>query len=312
MSETAAAPSAAPVEASSPSTSTDTTQSTAPVDASQEEALDSALLAEDLTPKQQQTLKKMLKLKVDGQDVEQEIDFNDEEGLRRMLQKGLAGEKRMSEAAQLRKDMEKVVEFLTNDPEGALAKLGHDPQKLAEKIIERKIKEMQMSPEEKEKQELIRELERFKQEKKLNDELRQQQAIEQDQEKYALSVDEQITKALMDHPDLPKSDYSVKRIVNELIKYTKAGQKVEISDVVPIVKSKMDKELRDMIGRMSDEAYEKWIGNDGIDRIRKIRKGKMKAKPVTSASIGDSVSKAAPVEQQATKMSAKDFFKNLK
>lgn len=69
-------------------------------------------LKEDL-----KVMSKKLKLKVDGQEIEQLVDLNDEEGLKRLLQKGLAAEKRMSEAAYKRREAEALIHLMQNDPE---------------------------------------------------------------------------------------------------------------------------------------------------------------------------------------------------
>jgi len=62
--------------------------------------------AEELTPKQVQELKKKLKIKVDGEEFEEELDFNDEEGLKRHIQKAKAFDKRAKEFSKYKADVD--------------------------------------------------------------------------------------------------------------------------------------------------------------------------------------------------------------
>lgn len=261
-------------------------------------------LKEDL-----KVMSKKLKLKVDGQEIEQIVDLNDEEGLKRLLQKGLAAEKRMSEAAYKRREAEALIHLMQNDPEEALKHLGKDPTALAEQILERKLKEMEMSPEEKQ---------RIAMEKKLAEYEKQIQRIEKEKEmeqmkamenKYAADLSNQITAALDANPDLPKSDYTVKRIAAELAKYIDAGYDVTVEQILPKVKQRMDAEIKQMVKGMSAEQLEAWLGHDNLSRLKENRKKKA-LKKLGSTSI-QSVAKEQKKEEKVKKQRAKDFFRNL-
>ena len=62
-----------------------------------DDAIDAAEAAGEISAKEANQLKKKLKLKVDGQEIEEEVDFNDEEGLKKHLQKSKAFDKRLKE-----------------------------------------------------------------------------------------------------------------------------------------------------------------------------------------------------------------------
>ena len=79
--------------------------------------------AEELTPKQVQELKKKLKIKVDGEEFEEELDFNDEEGLKRHIQKAKAFDKRAKEFSKYKADVDSLLTMLQSDPEALLEKM---------------------------------------------------------------------------------------------------------------------------------------------------------------------------------------------
>jgi hypothetical protein len=90
---------------------------------------------------------KMYKIIVDGQ--EEEVS---EAELVKMAQMGKSGQKRMQEAAQIRKEAAQLVKMLRDDPESVLADpaiLGSNEKvlELAQKILARKIEDEQKSPE---------------------------------------------------------------------------------------------------------------------------------------------------------------------
>ena len=71
-------------------------------------------------------LKKKLKLKVDGEEYEEEIDFNDDENLRKHLQKSKAFDKRAKEFTGYKSQVEQLLKMLEEDPEALLEKMGKD------------------------------------------------------------------------------------------------------------------------------------------------------------------------------------------
>jgi hypothetical protein len=263
---------------------------------------------EDLKSELKQ-MSKVLKLKVDGQEIEQMVDLNDEEGLKKLFQKGLAAEKRMHEAARQRKENEDLINFLQSNPEEALRRLGKDPELFAEEIITRKIKEMEMSPEEKAKLEMEKRLQEYEEKLQRIEQEKQETEKRALEERYATDLDQQITKALSDNPELPKSEYTVKRIANELYKYTQAGYDVTVSDVIPIIKKKMTSEIQQMFKLMPDESFEAWIGAENAKRLKEIRKKKVVSRPQVASNI-PSVRREEP-QKPTKKVRASDFFRKL-
>ncbi len=118
-------------------------------------------IQEGASEKKVQSMIKKLTLKIDGQEVEREIDISNEAELVKMMQMAEVSQKRMQESSELRKadikknaDMEDFLAALKNNPKEVLEYLGHDVNKFAENVLEDEVKKMELSPEERKIQEL--------------------------------------------------------------------------------------------------------------------------------------------------------------
>jgi len=127
-----------------------------------------------------QAEKRKYSLKVDGQDIEEELSDDD---IRVRLQKSHAVDKRFAEVANQRKQIEAALSQLKNDPAKALKEIaGLDLDEWAEKRILERYQEAMMPEAEREKAEMQRKLadyERQFEEQKTSAESAKQQAYEQ-------------------------------------------------------------------------------------------------------------------------------------
>lgn len=281
------------------------------------EKLDADLEAESQEPTQEQQkeqikqLKKMLKIKVNGKEVERELDFENDEYLREMLQKGESADQKFQESAQLRKQMESFVKLMQQDPMTALQKLGLDPDEWAEKHIEKRLEEMKKSPEQLEREAMQKELEALKKEKE--DIERQKHEAEQHriQEEYSRQLDKEITEGLA-ASELPKSPYVVKRVAELLMLGIQHGKDVSVKDVLPIAERQIRGEIQQMFSAMPEEVIEKVLGKDVSNKLRQSRIKKMKSTPQTPNDVkatGKSEIKNAQDKKEVKPLPAKDFFK---
>ena len=127
----------------------------------QAETTETTESGEEQTPEQKAmvtALKKKFKLVVDGEEIEDEVDWNDEEGLKKKLQMARAAEKRMSEAKAEKKKAMDIVRQWDTDPEGVLERMGARGREIAEKVLLKQIQDELMSPEERE----LRDLKKYK------------------------------------------------------------------------------------------------------------------------------------------------------
>jgi hypothetical protein len=262
-------------------------------------------------------LKKRMKFKINGKDVEREIDLNDEDTLRELLQKGFAADERFQSASSIEKKMKQFAELLQNDPMEALIAAGHDPDKFTESYMKKRVEELAKSPEQLKVEQLQKEIEKERRERqRLEDEklTAEQQKVEAE---YSRQLDDEITSALT-ASELPKSAYVVKRIAeNLMIGIEQGNEDITVQDVLPLVEKQIREEIRQMLDVMPEEVIERFLGDNVTGKLRKRRLAQAKATktPDTASSVkatGQSEmnkSKGKEVEAKPTK--AADFFKNF-
>lgn len=259
-------------------------------------------------------LKKKLKIKVRGKEREEEIDYNDDDKMRKMLEKAYGADETFQEASKTRKQMEAFAKLLQEDPVEALKHFGHDVDAIAQKYLESRIEEMQKTPEQLELETLRKEVEK---ERKMREKVEQERTNAENQRmenEYARKLDDEITSGLSS-TTLPKSPHVVKRIAeNMMIALQKGYTDVTVSDVLPIVERQIKSELRDLFGALPEDVIEQFMGADVATKLRKNRVAKAKTAPVTASSVKSTgVSEAMKAEnsKKENKLNTRDFFKAL-
>lgn len=250
----------------------------------EEKAIDNAEKAGNISKKDAKELKKMLKLKVDGQEIEEEIDFNDEEGLKKHLQKSKAFDKRLKEFSSFKSQVDTLLEQLKNDPESVLEKLGYNVDDMAEKRLAKKIEEMKKSPEEIEKEKMAKELEDLRKEKKRIEEEKQKAELEKMRNEQAQQIETDISEALESTKSiLPKKNPLVmQRIAQTMLMAMQNGyESVTAKDVIPLVEKQWREELNSLFDVLPEETLEMLVGKSNLDRYRKTRISANKPKPKT-------------------------------
>lgn len=308
------AASAAPTEIPKETKPTDATAPNEAVKAADDsEDIDDALDESEekaLSAKDEKEAKRLWKLKVQGKD----LDVDEEELVKR-AQMGYSADQKWQEAAQIKRQVEGFLGLLQQDPVEALSKIGINVDDLAEKHIQRRIEEMQKTPEQLEREKLEKEVRRLQ--KAAEDRETQEKQLEQQrmQEKFAVEFENDIMSALDDPKSgLPKSPYFIKRIADTMIFAMKNGVKnIKAADAITMIKDEARRELQDMYAQSPDELFEELIGKD---RLTKYRKGKVKkSRPVPTADVkatGQSELKSqSPKQEDKPRMKQRDFFKNL-
>lgn len=246
-----------------------------------------------------ESLKRKLKLKVDGKEFEEEFDLGNEAELIKHLQLSKVSQKRMQEAAEYQKrlskyeeDMSAVIEMLKKDPERVLSdpSVGVDTVKLAEKILQRQLEEAEKSPEQKEREKIQRELEKAKKELEAEREAKRSAEMARIEEQEAKNLDEEITEAL-ESSGLPKKPYYVKRIADYLLLGLQKGKRVTAKDVISLVKQEALNDIRELASAAPDEGLEELFGKDFFDRIRKRNMKRQKQVPDSTRKIEETAKK---------------------
>lgn len=321
MSESNAAASAA-TEATASSESSDSLESTQATEgleaaAAEGEAAEGQAAQSAAAKKEAARIRK-LKLKVDGQELEEELPFEIDDNpeaveyMTRQLQMSKAAQKRMGEHAQLQKEVKYFLEELRKNPKKILAdpSIGIDVKQLAAQIIEEEIANSQKSPEQLEKERLEAELRTLQEEREQEREELRQKEFERLQEIEYERYDNLMSKAL-ETSDLPKSPYVVKKMADYMLLGLNEGIDVSPEDVLPLVREEIQNDLREMFAVMPDEVIEKIVGKEVFNRVRKknVAKAKTAPTPVKSA-IKDTgaSSKSAASNNSVEKKSFRDFF----
>src|SRR5574343_674580 len=215
-----------------------------------------------------------LKLKIDGAELEEELPFEIEEDpeimdyLTKNLQKAKAADKRFAEANQTKQMVTQLVNTLQKDTKKALQELGIDPRKFAAQILEEELKAQQMTPEERERQELQMKLKELEEEHKRKKEEYSRKELERLQQLEYERIDTQITQAIQ-NSSLPKSPYVVEKIARYMQIGLDAGLQVEPADVIDIVRSDIEDDIKQMFSAMPEDVIEQFVGKDKFNKIRK-------------------------------------------
>jgi hypothetical protein len=228
---------------------------------------------QETTEKQKMdNLKKKLLLKLDGKEVEEEIDLSDEENLKKHLQKSKSFDKHSRESAAYRAQVEQFFAELQKDPEAMLEKLGMNVDEMAEKRLSRRVEELKKSPEQLEREKMQKELEDLRQEKKRAEEDRQKAELERMRNEQAQHIENDISGALEDSKSiLPKNNPLVmQRIAQTMLFAMKNGyDNVTAKDVIPVVEKQWKEELNQFFSVVPEDVIEALVKKENLDRYRK-------------------------------------------
>jgi hypothetical protein len=254
---------------------------------------------------------KKLKLKVDGKEIEEAFDPNDDEYLTRQFQMAKMGSKRAQEYSQLQKEVGQFLKELKENPRKTLSNpnIGLDIKKLAAEVIEEEIANSQKSPEQLEKEKLQQELADLRAEQQRKDQTMKEQEFQRltqtAYERYDLQMTEALSKS-----DLPKSPYVVKKMADYMLEAVKAGVDLTPQDVLPLVREEMQSDIKEMFALMPDEMISAIVGKDVINRIRKNSVAKAKATPIPTTKVADTgkTSQTEKIVKPGEKMNYRKFF----
>jgi len=284
MSEVSAAPAA--VEA--PSTEAPTTESTAqPV----------------ATP--QPVNKKKFTYKSDGQEFNEELDDSE---ITSRLAHARSANKRMSEAAASKKQVESFVKALKEDPMSVLSNdqiMGNAKfQEIAEAFLAKKLEEQLLTPEERQQKEQQEKLKKYEAKEKEELTAREQAQAKQLEDHYTQEYQKTIIEGLTDS-GLPKNAFTVKRMAQLMQTNLQHGLELSPKDLARLVREDMQSEFKSVISDANAEQMLAMLGDDVANKIRKHDLSKFQVKnPVNK-----------PISQQdkaSTKMSSRDWNEKMK
>ena len=260
----------------------------------------------------EEVLRKLVNVKMNGED--KEFDLDDEgslEELIKLAQMGGGAHAKMQEAAGIKKGWDSLEELAKSDPEKFLKQYGHDPEALAEEIMMRQIEQLKKSPEQVEREALENELEEARRQLKDRETREQTFEMERMQREASIQLTDDISKALDNYKELPKSEYVNKRVAEGMLWALQNGfDEIEVEDIVPVIHQEIQRELQELLEAMPEEAMEKFIGQRSMDRMRKTRIKKSKQGTINTRTRLENTGESSSSEsnQPAKKMTMREFL----
>ena len=215
---------------------------------------------------------KKFKLKIDNEEVDDEIDLEDEKELIKRLQLAKVAPKRMEQYAKLSKEYNQIqeevgtlVEMLMNEPHKVLTdpRLNIDRKKLVEQLMAIDAEEASKTPEQKEIETLQSELKKFKEDNEKTQKQKQDEEVNKKVANQAKKYEDDMIKAI-ETEGLPRSKYFIRRMAAFMDTALKNKVNLEMKDIAPLVKEEALKDIRELVGLVSDEKleaeekYKKW------------------------------------------------------
>lgn len=277
--------------------------------------IDAAAKAGEISKAQAQSMKKKLKLKVNGVEEEVEFDMGDEAALVRELQKSRAFDKTAKDSAAYRSQVDQMMKLLMEDPETVLERLGIDVDNLSEKRLSKKIDEMKKSPEQVKQEKLEKELEDLRKEKKEIEAAKKLAEEDKLRNQAASQIENDIAAGLEAKGSfLPKnSPWVLSQVATYMMMGMKAGyDNVTAKDVIPLVEKAYREQLADLLDSSSEDQLEDIVGKKNMDRYRKSKVAKSKTAAPVKPRIEDTGSAgrkvAEPKAEDNKKYRMKDLF----
>lgn len=256
-----------------------------------------------------------LKLKVHGEEIEEELPFEIDENpeaveyLTRNLQLGKAAQRAMQEKATYEQQVKQFFQGMKSNTREYLMQMGIDPKEFAAAVIEDEIRKAQLTPEQLKEMELQEELKKERTARQKEREEYEQRELARLQQVEYERIDNQMSEAL-DASDLPKTPYVVRKMAEYMLIGSRNGIDLSAKDVLPLVRDELMTDLKSIINSLGEDAAEDFIGKEVMTRMRKKNVAKAKAMtPATAkAAIKEVASSAKPKANPKDKVDYKKFF----
>lgn len=276
-----------------------------------------------------QTVRK-LRLKVDGEEFEEELPFDipkeQEEYLKKQLQLAKVSQKRMQAAAekerhikQMEGDIRDFLLELKENPIKVLSdpNLSVDLKAIAQTIMNQELEDAAKTPEQKEREELEKRLKTLEEEKSRIERESRERELKVEEDKIATQIEQEITEAISAN-NLPNDPEVVGLIAKNLKIAMKFNLALTAKDVIPVVKRELYEKAKLRLSLLSDEELFDFVGEERFNNIRKNMIKSLKQQlPPSARQIKDGGSKNSELNTDDifTKKGKKgvrsrDFFKD--
>lgn len=246
----------------------------------------------EAAPKDEQKIESMirkLKLKIDGQEIEEDYDLSNMDQLIKDIQMSRVAKKRMAEAHEAKKKAYELAQRL-EDPKELFKGLGDKAYQTAEELIWERIQQEKMTPEQRELHEYKRKVQEYEQREKMNAEKAKQEEEQRLEAQQLQIVQKTIIEALQKAlPGMEKSPKLAKRCAFFMKENLRLGLGLSSDDIAQEVREEWIKENQETLSMMDDDQLLRIFGDKNIKRLRKKdletlkSKGKMKSLTQSSA-----------------------------
>ncbi len=223
------------------------------------------------------------KYKIKYGDVEEELD---EAEVVRRAQKVTGIEKKAEEAAKKHKTATEFFKLMKENPVEFAKRakdIGMDPEAFAVEIINSKLKYEQMTPEQ-------RELEQLRQEKALRqkadkerEEAEHKAKLEQETQEYRESLEKEIVDAFS-NVKLPKTPWTTARIAAYIDAGLSNGKQYKVVDVAKIVQKEYHSMVNEILGAFPEDGILDFLKPEIQETISRARVKRLTPPPATPAS----------------------------
>lgn len=289
----------------------------AQMDSSQVESQEAEGSAEPQSAAEKAEIKRLnkLKLKVHGEEIEEELPFEIEEDpevveyLTKNLQLGKAAQRAMQEKASYEQQVKQFFQGMKSNTREYLMQMGIDPKEFAAAVIEEEIKKAQLTPEQLKEMELQEELRAEREARQKEREEYEQRELSRLQQVEYERIDNQMTEAL-ESSDLPKTPYVVRKMAEYMLIGSRNGIDLTAKDVLPLVREELMGDLKGIINSLGEDAAEEFIGKEVMTRLRKknVAKAKNMTPATAKAAIKEVANNSKPKQESKDKVDYKKFF----
>jgi len=225
---------------------------------------------------------KRYKVKIDGD--EQEVD---EQELLSGYQSTKAAQKRMNDAARLRKQSEEFLRIASTDPRRALDALGVDIKAFARDYLAEQLEEEMLSPQEKELKTTKQRLAEYEKQQRVQEEALRATEVE----KFTKHYEEEYTTGIIEALEvggLPKTESTIAGIAKYMLQAMEAdirdknGNPVKITpkDVVHFVKRDYLAQINSLFGSANEDILLELLGDEVSNKVVRGHLKKSKGKTI--------------------------------
>jgi hypothetical protein len=269
-------------------------------------------IEQDLTPAEIKKYRK-LQLKFNGREIEEDLDFEVDEKQRdwmvKQRQKAMLADHKANEYNQLEREIGAFIQELRQNPKKALSNpaIGMDIKQFAAQILQEEIEQSQKTPEQIEREALEEELRAIREERENEKKEMSAKELERLTEREFERYDNLMSSAL-ESSDLPKSPYVVKKMTEYMMLGIENNIDVSPSDVIPMIREELHRDIQEMFELMPAEVIEQIIGKGSLDKLRKRRVAGSKPPVPVKSSIADTGRRKEEPKKEEKRQTIKEFL----